>query len=82
MPTFKKRVNFYLSEEGIQIQEILRTMALDEKYNTVSSYSANTESYPDNLIPFVNKHMDYLNAHPTTDPQHYLSNLRLMCRIK
>ena len=82
MSTVKKRVNFFESEEGLEIEHTLRQMALDMAYNTDSSYSANIEMYPDNLIPFVAKHMSYLNAHPSTDPQHYISNLRLMTRVR
>lgn len=82
MPTLKKRVNFFESTEGLEIKNTLMQMALDQAYNTESSYSANSETYPDNLIPFVAKHMSYLNAHPSTDPQHYISNLRLMTRVR
>lgn len=82
MSTVKKRVNFFESLEGLEIKRILTVMALDTAYNTDSSYSANSELYPDNLIPFVAKHMSYLNAHPSTDPQHYVSNLRLMTRVR
>ncbi len=82
MSTVKKRVNFFESLEGLEIKRILTVMALDTAYNTDSSYSANSELYPDNLIPFVAKHMSYLNAHPSTDPGHYVSNLRLMTRVR
>jgi hypothetical protein len=82
MPTLKKRVNFFDSEEGIRIKQVLVHMAKDSKYNTDSSYSANSMQYSDNLIPFVDKHVNYLNAHPNLDPQHYLANLRLITRIR
>ncbi len=82
MPTAKKRINFFESEEGLEIERILREMALNTAYNTDASYSANSTLYPNNLIPFVAKHMSYLNAHPSTDPQHYISNLRLMTKVR
>jgi len=82
MHTSNKKVKFIESEEGIEIARILEQMASDDTYNTESSYSANSELYPDNLIPFVDKHMNYLSSHPTTDPRHYMSNLRLMTRVK
>lgn len=82
MATFKKRQNFFESEEGIEIKRILKNMAADINYNTESSYSADSAAYPDNLIPFVDKHMNYLQMHPSTNPKHYISNLRLMTRIK
>jgi hypothetical protein len=80
MATYKRKSDFFESEEGIEIEQKLRLMAQDATYHTGSSYSANSTLYPDNLIPFVDKHMSYLRNHPTTDPQHYLSNLRLITR--
>lgn len=82
MATVKKRVNFFESETGLKVQEILSRMLEDGAFNTNSSYSADTNQYPDNLIPFVDKHMHYLNTHPNIDPQHYISNLRLLTRLK
>lgn len=80
MATVKKRVSFFESEEGVAIEHTLKTMAKDMTYNTTSSYSANTTQYPNNLIPFVDKHMNYLNSHPNIDAYHYIANLRLMTR--
>lgn len=82
MATLKKRVNFYESEEGQAAQLLLEAMAADIGYNTPASYSANLERYPDKLMPFVEKHMTYLNQHPSVEPRHYLANLRLMSRIR
>ena len=82
MPTAKKRVHFKESELGIAIRQSLVLMASDTAFNTSSSYSSNTTNHPDNLISFVDKHMDYLENHPGTDPGQYVSNLRLMTRIK
>ncbi|HEX9153286.1 MAG TPA: hypothetical protein VF809_00525 [Candidatus Saccharimonadales bacterium] len=80
MPTFKKKVSFYESEEGADTLRELTIMAKDLVYNTGSSFSADAERYPDNKIPFVDKHMKYLNAHPSVNPQQYISNLRLMTK--
>lgn len=82
MPTLKKRVSFFESEEGRQAQRALIVMAADSTYFTEPSYSANTMQYPNNLMPFVEKHMNYLNAHPSIDTEQYVSNLRLMTRIR
>lgn len=82
MPTAKKKVNLYESEEGALIQKELRAMAADATYNTGSSYSTDSDAYSDHLIPFVDKHMRYLMVHPSVDPAHYLANLRLMTRIR
>lgn len=81
MSTVKKK-NFFGSEEAIAIEQMLRLMSKDNAYNTTSSYSANITEYPDNLIPFVDKHMNYLKAHPSLDPHHYLANLRLMTKLR
>lgn len=82
MPTYKKKPPFFETEEGLEIRQVLIKMAADPAFNTLASYSANTETYPDNQIPFVNKHMNYLRTHPATDPRHYIANLRLMTRKK
>jgi hypothetical protein len=82
MPIHKKKSDFFDTQEGKDCKQILLTMVGDKKYCTEASYSANAELYPDHLIPFVNKHMEYLRNHPSTNPQHYLSNLRLMTKSR
>lgn len=81
MSSFKK-VNFYDTEEAASAKKKLLVMVDDTTYNTESSYSANLDTYPDNRIPFVDKHMSYLKAHPAIQPDQYISNLRLMTRIR
>lgn len=82
MSIIRKRTAFLESVEGAEIADNLKLMTTDERYNTEPSYSANTDAYPNNLIPFVDKHMAYLSTHPSTNPEHYLANLRLMTRIR
>jgi hypothetical protein len=82
MATPIKRSTFFDSEEGEAIRQKLQHMTLDSTYNTEPSYSANTVRYPDNLIPFVDKHMDYLNAHPKLEAHKYLANIKLKSRIR
>jgi hypothetical protein len=81
MPTYKKTTNFAESPEGIKAKQILTEMVADKNFITESYYSANASLYPDNLMTFVEKHMEYLRAHPSTDPDYYIANLRLMTRI-
>lgn len=81
MATQKKRIDFYNSVDGREIRQILVTMSQDPIYNTDAGYSANNDLYPNNLMPFVDKHMSYLNTHPNIEPRHYLANLRLMTRL-
>jgi len=78
----KKRENFYESETGAEVKLTLQQMTQNSSYDTKSSYHANAELYPDNLITFVEKHMNYLNTHPSLNPNHYVSNLRLVTRIR
>lgn len=82
MAVTKKRIDFYNSEEGQEFRRILVSMSQDAAFNTDSGYSANSQLYPDNLMPFVDKHMTYLNTHPSIDPRQYLANLRLMTRLR
>ena len=82
MSSTKRSTNFVNSVEGQAIRAQLEAMALSSTFNTTSTYSAKTEIYADNLIPFVDKHMNYLTSHPSLNPDIYLSNLRLMTRLK
>ena len=82
MSKYKKKTDFFETEDGVEVVRILKQMSLDDTYNTRSSYSANTEVYPDNLIPFVQKHVDYLRAHPAVNPRQYIANLRLRTRLR
>jgi hypothetical protein len=79
---YKKKSNFFETEEGIATAEKLKKMMTDPTCATKSSSNVNKTLYPDNLINFVDKHMCYLRDHPATDPGQYLANLRLMTRIK
>lgn len=82
MATQKRSSDFADSEEGREIRHRLERIALSSTYNTASSYSANSSLYPDNLIPFVDKHMNYLINHPKLEADHYLANLKLMTRVR
>jgi hypothetical protein len=82
MPTAKKRPDLYGTEEGARIEEALKSMSSDSGYSTIDSYSANAETHPDHLVSFVDKHMAYLQSHPSVDAEHYLANLRLMTRVR
>jgi hypothetical protein len=77
-----KRGNFLESIEGLEIKQKLIAMLSDTQYNTQASYSSNTELYPDNMMSFVDKHLQYLCAHPKLDADTYLTNLRLMTRVR
>lgn len=82
MATYKKRPNFFASEDGLYAATELQALTKDRTYHTTSSYSANGELYPDHLIPFVDKHMAYLRDHPELDSRQYIANIKLKTRIK
>lgn len=82
MQALKKRVDFFNSEEGKEVRKKLESMFADSAYNTRATYTPDETLYPDNLLPFVDKHMNYLNSHPKINTQVYLANIRLMTRIK
>lgn len=60
----------------------LRALEKDPLYNTPSRYHADTERYPDNTISFAQTHLEHLKKFPKVDPDQYISNLRLMTKIR
>ncbi|MEO6761755.1 MAG: hypothetical protein ABI220_05310 [Candidatus Saccharimonadales bacterium] len=75
-----RTIMFNLEDAGVL--DKLQAMEVDDSLNTESTYCANSELYPDNQMPFADRHIAYLKAHPKLDPQHYLANLRLMIRVR
>jgi hypothetical protein len=67
---------FLASDAGKLIREDLEKMMSDPGYNTTSTYSPSSIEN----VEFADKHMKYLSQHPHVNPEHYLSNLRLMTR--
>ena len=82
MKTYKKRPDFFTSEDGLRAAKVLNLMVLDEGYTTEPSFSLDSEKYANNLIPFTEKHLLYLQNNPATNLDHYLSNLKLKTRIR
>jgi maltodextrin utilization protein YvdJ len=76
----KSKMKSYMLES--LVEQLLQAMLEDESYRTLPGYSIDTETYPDHNVPFVAAHMHYLKKHPQVDPEHYLSNLRLMLKIR
>ncbi|MBP7018610.1 hypothetical protein KBB17_03855 [Candidatus Saccharibacteria bacterium] len=70
------------TEEGKNIKQKLKSMQTNDGYITDSCYSTNGEEYENNLMTFAEKHMHYLNTHPNVNPDQYLSNLRIMTKIR
>jgi hypothetical protein len=80
MANYKKKTNFLESPEAPAFRQALIDMVNSDRYNTSPSYIRNTLEHPDSLIDFVDKHMQYMCDHPSTDAKHYLANLKLMTR--
>lgn len=69
------------SEAERNVRTELQRMVLNDAFNTAPSYTPTSVKYPNGLIPFVDRHMRYLNANPKLDAWMYIANLRLMTRI-
>lgn len=82
MSVQKNKAGFLVSQPGIDALNALNDMVASKEYHTESSYSANTALHTDNLISFTDKHMMYLQNHLSIDPEQYISNLKLMTRIR
>lgn len=82
MSFVNRKIDFMTSERGLLTMQKLKDMVTSDSYHTESSYSANTTLYPNNLVPFVEKHMAYLRDRPNVDPDNYVANLRLMTKIR
>lgn len=80
--SYKKRPNFYESDQAAGVKLALQEMQANLQHNTDSSYSADVVKYPDHQINFVDKHMQYLQAHPEVNPLQYIANLRLITRLR
>ncbi|HSX07280.1 MAG TPA: hypothetical protein VLG11_00095 [Candidatus Saccharimonadales bacterium] len=82
MALMKTRITFADSDEGEQSKQKLKQMVASSLYNTTATYSANSSLYPDNLMPFIDKHMNYLISHPLLDPVKYIANIKLMTKLR
>lgn len=78
----KALADFLNSERGAEARQSLMVLSDDPKYNTPATYTSQQSKYPDNRLPFVDKHMQYLGMHPQVDARNYIANLRLMTRSR
>jgi hypothetical protein len=76
-----KNLRVLAPEEWAMLEDSLRSMVDNPGYITEPSFCPRSSIYPTNLIPFVDKHLEYMRKHPTTDPYHYIANLKLMTKI-
>ena len=61
-----------------EITAKLQSMIDSPDMITEDSFSPNTALYPDNRMPFTDRHLAYLKTHKYVDPAQYISNLQLM----
>lgn len=63
-----------------EIKNELQALSDDPTMITRSIYSPSATDWPDSKFPFVEHHLNHLASHKLTDPQHYLTNLKLMIK--
>ncbi len=61
-----------------EIISILTEFENDPNMNTEGRYSPTADEWPDNIMPFREIHLSYLQKNKSVNPAHYLSNLKLM----
>lgn len=75
---FVAKVDYFETDDGIEILHQLEAMCQSEEYITKDSYTPRFE----HLISFLDKHQEYIRKHPNTDARQYVANLRLMYRLR
>lgn len=65
-----------------EAREELRSMEADTSMKTISRYNPVTTEWPDHMVPFREVHMAYLRKNKAVNPAHYISNLKLMIKIR
>jgi len=63
------------------ICQALNKMELDETLNTKSSH-LKVQAAQIKLLSFQEWHLTYLLEHPKINPQNYLTNLRVMIKVR
>lgn len=80
MVVSKREAAFKTTEEGEWSLKTLQAMEKDAAFVSDSSFTADAEHYPDNRMPFITTHMNFLAKHPEVNPRQYIANLRLRSR--
>lgn len=65
-----------------EVEKILTDMEQDSTYNTNPGFVRDTPQSEKRSVTFTELHVDYLRKHPKINPEHYLSNLRTMLKIR
>lgn len=72
------RKQFLATETAVEIRKLLEQMEESPLYFTKATYQAGN---PED-ISFSDKHLAYISTHPAVQPDQYMSNLRLMTKIR
>ena len=80
MATANRKQDFFETTEGQILKAKLIQIQSSDSYETSASYSPNSDLYKDNLISFVDKHVNYILKHPQLDPNQYIANLQILTR--
>ncbi len=67
-----------ITEEEITLK--LKELENDPSMSTKDAYSPAATDWPDNRMPFVERHLAYLKSHKLVDAEGYLSNLALIIK--
>lgn len=78
MSSLVSRQQFLKSEEAETLRKELQNMVKDPNYNTYVRYSLVTT----NGSQFVNKHMAYMANHLQMNHRQYVSNIKLMTKLR
>ncbi len=63
-----------------EIVSALNLLVANSIYVTKPAYKGNIEKWPTHQMSFIEFHLTYLKSHPTLNPNHYISNLKLMLK--
>jgi len=67
---------FYASEQCLVARMALQQLMDSPQYNTDSDH------FSGHALGFVDRHLHYLSTHPSTLVNGYISNLKLMTRVR
>lgn len=72
------REQFLQTDVGTSAVKELQRMTSSADYTTIKAY----DPCVGHKQSFVDRHINYLVKHPHVSPLHYLSNLRVMTKVK
>ena len=78
MPNIRSNQPFLRTEKATELRTELESMVKNPLYNT-RLYTMLTDASGDR---FIEKHMHYMSTHPTIDHWQYISNIKLMTKLR